>query len=117
MVWLIGDLCVVANVGDAKAVLARQPAADSSQQTAPNAPSSSGGTTAAAAAAASAPPPLKALTLTKEHLAIHSGERQRITASGGFVSQDGRLNGRMQVREICRGAEEEAVCCQHDRWQ
>ncbi|KIZ03592.1 hypothetical protein MNEG_4366 [Monoraphidium neglectum] len=42
-------------------------------------------------------PGLKALTLTKEHLAIHAAERQRISAAGGFVSKDGRLNGRIQV--------------------
>lgn len=47
---------------------------------------------------AGGPGPLKALTLTKEHLAIHAAERQRIAAAGGFVSKDGRLNGRIQVR-------------------
>ncbi|KAI8475948.1 MAG: phosphatase 2C-like domain-containing protein [Monoraphidium minutum] len=74
--WLLGDLVVVANAGDAKAVLAREPA-DKDK------------------AAGQAGP--RALTLTKEHLAIHTAERQRIAAAGGFVSKDGRLNGRIQV--------------------
>ena len=40
---------------------------------------------------------LKAVTLTREHLALHAVERARIERSGGFVSADGRLNGKMQV--------------------
>ncbi|GAX85323.1 hypothetical protein CEUSTIGMA_g12740.t1 [Chlamydomonas eustigma] len=85
--WVVEELCIVANVGDAKAVLAREKVVDS---------------TAAdkrAATAGSAPPWsfLKAVTLTREHLALHAAERSRIEKSGGFVSADGRLNGRMQV--------------------
>ena len=40
---------------------------------------------------------LKAVTLTRDHLALHAVERSRIERSGGFVSADGRLNGKMQV--------------------
>ena len=40
---------------------------------------------------------LKAVTLTRDHLALHAVERARIERSGGFVSADGRLNGKMQV--------------------
>ena len=35
--------------------------------------------------------------LTKEHLAIYPKERARIERSGGTVSSDGRLAGRLQV--------------------
>ena len=41
--------------------------------------------------------PLKALTITKDHLAIYPVERSRIEKAGGVVSADGRLNGRIQV--------------------
>ena len=40
---------------------------------------------------------LKAVTLTKDHLAIYPAERARIEKCGGFVSREGRLNGRIQV--------------------
>jgi len=108
VVWLIGDLCVVANVGDAKAVLARAPPPDNNNNT--------------KAAAAPPPPsqpsqpqqqqqeggaPLRALTLTKEHLAIHAAERARIVAAGGFVSKEGRLNGRIQVWCVGLGGREQ----------
>ncbi len=39
----------------------------------------------------------RALTLSKEHLAVFPQERARIEKAGGYVSADGRLNGRMQV--------------------
>ena len=35
--------------------------------------------------------------LTKEHLAIYPKERARIEKSGGAVSSEGRLAGRLQV--------------------
>eukprot|EP00775_Hariotina_reticulata_P006492 gene6492-6719_t len=72
-VWLIGNTALVANVGDAKCVLARESdKAGSNGQ-------------------------LKALVLTKDHLAMYAGERARILKAGGHVSSDGRLNGRIQV--------------------
>lgn len=40
---------------------------------------------------------LKALVLTKDHLAMHAAERARIEKAGGHVTADGRLNGRIQV--------------------
>ena len=43
------------------------------------------------------PAQLKAVTLTKDHLAIYPGERARIERSGGYVSKEGRLSGRIQV--------------------
>jgi hypothetical protein len=60
-------------------------------------------------------PGLKALTLTKEHLAIHAAERQRISAAGGFVSKDGRLNGRIQVGRCKRLGLFVSVCCHGTR--
>jgi serine/threonine protein phosphatase PrpC len=43
------------------------------------------------------PAQLKAVTLTKDHLAIHPAERARIVKGGGYVSREGRLSGRIQV--------------------
>ena len=40
---------------------------------------------------------IKAITLTREHKAIYAQERTRIEKSGGFVSKDGRLGGRIEV--------------------
>ncbi|KAF6261322.1 phosphatase 2C-like domain-containing protein [Scenedesmus sp. NREL 46B-D3] len=72
-VWVVGpDKALVANVGDAKCVLARAPEKAGSSS-------------------------LRALVLTKDHLAIYPGERLRIQKAGGHVSADGRLNGRIQV--------------------
>mmetsp|Transcript_34318 Transcript_34318/g.97214 ORF Transcript_34318/g.97214 Transcript_34318/m.97214 type:complete len:330 (+) Transcript_34318:176-1165(+) len=68
-VWVIGERVVVANVGDVKAVLARQ----QDQQAA-----------------------LKAVTVTKEHKAIYPAERARIEKAGGSV-ENGRLAGRLEV--------------------
>ncbi|EIE23484.1 protein serine/threonine phosphatase 2C [Coccomyxa subellipsoidea C-169] len=69
--WILGDTAIVANIGgDAKCVLGRIP--------------SEGG----------AP---KAITLTRDHKAIYPQERTRIEKSGGFVSKDGRLGGRVEV--------------------
>ncbi len=118
-VWVLGDTVLVANVGDARCVLARRPAetiagqpAAAQQQAAEVAgPTAEAGATAAGeaaavAAAVAAPtggdpaaeaqpalPPLKAITLTREHKAIFPAERQRIEKAGSFVSADGRLAG------------------------
>lgn len=40
---------------------------------------------------------IKAITLTRDHKAIYPQERARIEKSGGFVSKDGRLGGRIEV--------------------
>ncbi|CAH9061190.1 unnamed protein product [Cuscuta epithymum] len=66
----------VANIGDAKAVLAR-----SIQSDIPN-----DGSTL-----------LKAIVLTREHKAIYPQERARIQKAGGSVSSNGRLQGRLEV--------------------
>eukprot|EP00877_Chromochloris_zofingiensis_P010412 jgi/Chrzof1/5624/Cz16g09110.t1 len=72
-VWVVAETVLVANVGDAKCVLARRSdKGDSKGQ-------------------------LRAVTLTKDHLAIYPAERARIEKSGGHVSKDGRLNGRIQI--------------------
>ena len=119
--WVVEGLALVANVGDAKAVLARRPeapaaaadppaseppaaVAEPSQGAAAGAPAAEGPPPAAAggpgtaagpreaqAQAGAVPPGLKAVTLTREHKAIY--ERARIEAAGGFVSADGRLGG------------------------
>eukprot|EP00198_Chlamydomonas_reinhardtii_P005230 XP_001694566.1 predicted protein [Chlamydomonas reinhardtii] len=75
-VWVLQELVLVANVGDAKCILARLP----------EQPASS-------AADAQAPKP-KAIVLTKEHTALI--ERQRIEKAGGTVV-NGRLAGRIQI--------------------
>lgn len=76
--WLVGSTAIVANIGDAKCVLARRPQMD--------------------AAAGSAQGALRAVVLTKDHLAMYPEERSRVEKAGGHVTADGRLNGRMQVR-------------------
>ncbi|GLC68531.1 hypothetical protein PLESTF_000702200 [Pleodorina starrii] len=80
-VWVLQELVLVANVGDAKCVLARLPE------------KSAGGAAAAAPAAAGESKP-KAIVLTKEHTALL--ERQRIEKAGGTVV-NGRLAGRIQI--------------------
>lgn len=46
---------------------------------------------------------LRAVVLTKDHLAMYPEERTRIEKAGGHVTADGRLNGRMQVCVVCWG--------------
>ncbi|KAK9091399.1 hypothetical protein Sjap_024576 [Stephania japonica] len=69
----------VANIGDAKAVVARSYVPDGSQ-------SQSAKTD-----------PLKAIVLTREHKAIYPQERARILKAGGSISTNGRLQGRLEV--------------------
>ncbi|KAG5536146.1 hypothetical protein RHGRI_023812 [Rhododendron griersonianum] len=78
-VWVLGQTVFVANIGDAKAVVARSSAADGFKNTLD-------GVT-----------PLKAIVLTKEHKAIYPQERARIQKAGGSVSSNGRLLGRLEV--------------------
>ncbi|PRW39315.1 putative phosphatase 2C 67 [Chlorella sorokiniana] len=124
-VWVLGDTVLVANVGDARCVLARQPAettagpAAGGQAAGGQQQAAAGAASPAAVAAAAAPPAaageqastggqqaaegqpalplLKAITLTREHKAIFPAERQRIEKAGSFVSGDGRLAGRIEV--------------------
>ncbi|KAL3640749.1 hypothetical protein CASFOL_015717 [Castilleja foliolosa] len=77
--WVLGPKVFVANIGDAKAVVARASVADGSQ-------SGSEGSN-----------PLKAIVLTREHKAIYPQERARIQKAGGSVSSNGRLQGRLEV--------------------
>nr|GMD32540.1 probable protein phosphatase 2C 8 isoform X2 [Ipomoea batatas] len=79
--WCYSCLCLgirtnskvfVANIGDAKAVLARSSQSDGSTS-------------------------LKAIVLTREHKAIYPQERARIQKAGGSVSSNGRLQGRLEV--------------------
>ncbi|XP_020095037.1 probable protein phosphatase 2C 67 isoform X1 [Ananas comosus] len=69
-VWVLGQTVMVANIGDAKAVLARSSSADQR---------------------------LKAIVLTREHKAIYTQERTRIQKAGGSVGSNGRLQGRLEV--------------------
>ncbi|KAA8541303.1 hypothetical protein F0562_025266 [Nyssa sinensis] len=78
-VWVLGQTVFVANVGDARAVVARSSAADGLQN-------NSDGLS-----------PLKAIVLTREHKAIYPQERARIQKAGGSVSSNGRLQGRLEV--------------------
>ncbi|XP_054776195.1 probable protein phosphatase 2C 8 isoform X3 [Prosopis cineraria] len=78
-VWLLGQKVFVANIGDAKAVLARSATTDGSEN-------HSDGIHA-----------LKAIVLTREHKAIYPQERARIQKAGGVVGSNGRLQGRLEV--------------------
>lgn len=78
-VWILGQMVLIANIGDAKAVLARS-TANNDQQRSEN-PSC----------------PLKAIVVTREHKAIYHQERARIQKAGGYVEANGRLQGRLEV--------------------
>ncbi|EAZ44212.1 hypothetical protein OsJ_28830 [Oryza sativa Japonica Group] len=78
-VWVLGQTVVVANAGDAKAVLARSTSADGE------------------GAVDDAKSQLKAIVLTREHKAIFPQERARIQKAGGSVGPNGRLQGRIEV--------------------
>lgn len=78
-VWVMGQTVFVANVGDAKAVVARSSAIDGLKN------ESDGGSS------------LKAIVLTREHKAIYPLERARIQKAGGTISLNGRLQGRLEV--------------------
>ncbi|KAK9115066.1 hypothetical protein Syun_021863 [Stephania yunnanensis] len=78
-IWVLGKTVFVANIGDAKAVVARSYVPDGSQ-------SQSARTD-----------PLKAIVLTREHKAIYPQERARILKAGGSISTNGRLQGRLEV--------------------
>ncbi|KAK4766973.1 hypothetical protein SAY86_014724 [Trapa natans] len=71
-VWVLGNTVFVANIGDAKAVLARSTVDDGESH-------------------------MKAIVLTREHKAIYPQERARIQKAGGSVSSNGRLQGRLEV--------------------
>ncbi|XP_075519420.1 putative protein phosphatase 2C 8 isoform X1 [Primulina tabacum] len=77
--WVLGQTVFVANIGDAKAVVARSSEADSLQDVLDRSNS------------------LKAIVLTREHKAIYPQERARIQKAGGSVSSNGRLLGRLEV--------------------
>ncbi|KAL5205559.1 hypothetical protein ABZP36_033768 [Zizania latifolia] len=78
-VWILGQTVVVANAGDAKAVLARSTSTDSE------------------GVVDDTKSPLKAIVLTREHKAIFPQERTRIQKAGGSVGPNGRLQGRIEV--------------------
>ncbi|KAK1552617.1 hypothetical protein Q3G72_020324 [Acer saccharum] len=78
-VWVLGRTVFVANIGDAKAVVARSSVADGSQNNLEGSNS------------------LKAIVVTREHKAIYPQERSRIQKAGGTVSSNGRLQGRLEV--------------------
>ncbi|KAF7065171.1 hypothetical protein CFC21_071321 [Triticum aestivum] len=78
-VWVLGQTVLVANAGDAKAVLARSTSTDGE------------------GAVADTKSPLKAIVLTREHKAIFPQERSRIQKAGGSVGPNGRLQGRIEV--------------------
>ncbi|RZC58137.1 hypothetical protein C5167_005446 [Papaver somniferum] len=78
-VWVLGQKVFVANIGDAKAVVARSSSVNDSQSHLDGAN------------------PLKAIVLTREHKAIYPQERTRILKAGGSVSSNGRLQGSLEV--------------------
>ncbi|KAM3256890.1 hypothetical protein ACQJBY_049346 [Aegilops geniculata] len=69
-VWVLGQTVVVANAGDAKAVLARSTSTDGE------------------GAVADTKSPLKAIVLTREHKAIFPQERSRIQKVGLIATPD-----------------------------
>lgn len=77
-IWVLGAKVLVANIGDAKAVVAQSHASDETKSL-PSGASS-----------------LKAIVLTREHKAIYPQERARIMKAGGSVT-NGRLEGRLEV--------------------
>ncbi|CAM6099377.1 unnamed protein product [Calypogeia fissa] len=87
-VWVLGQMVFVANLGDAKAVLARAPAKGEGGPLV-NSPAGLTGSTKEV--------PLKGLVVTREHKAIFPVERARIEKAGGFVEANGRLLGRLEV--------------------
>ncbi|CAI8594940.1 unnamed protein product [Vicia faba] len=78
-VWVLGQKAFVANVGDAKAVLARSVVTVGSEDNSDEVHT------------------LKAIVLTREHKPIFPQERSRIQKAGGIVSSNGRLQGRLEV--------------------
>ncbi|CAN6181920.1 unnamed protein product [Urochloa humidicola] len=78
-VWILGQMVVVANAGDAKAVLARSISTNGE------------------GVADQTKSQLKAIVLTREHKAIFPQERSRIQKAGGSVGSNGRLQGRIEV--------------------
>ncbi|KAL8132634.1 putative protein phosphatase 2C 8 [Apium graveolens] len=78
-VWVLGQTVFVANIGDAKAVVARSSTTNGSENE------------------SNKLNPLKAIVLTREHKAIYPQERARIQKAGGSVSANGRLQGRLEV--------------------
>lgn len=77
-VWILGQTVFVANIGDAKAVVARSNSTIDQND-------------------ADDFSPLRAIVLTREHKAIYPQERARIQKAGGSVSTTGRLQGRLEV--------------------
>jgi Protein phosphatase 2C len=89
--WLVaGETVLVGNLGDAKAVLARE-----------SLPTVKNKGISQCTASTGVPSPPRALVLTKDHLCLVPTERARIQRAGGSISADGRLNGRLQVRFWC----------------
>lgn len=78
-VWVLGQTVVVANAGDAKAVLARSTSTDGE------------------GSLVDTKSLMKAIVLTREHKAIFPQERSRIQKAGGSVGPNGRLQGRIEV--------------------
>uniref|UniRef100_A0A3B6KHI4 protein-serine/threonine phosphatase n=2 Tax=Triticum aestivum TaxID=4565 RepID=A0A3B6KHI4_WHEAT len=78
-VWVLGQTVVVANAGDAKAVLARSTSTDGE------------------GVVADTKSPLKAIVLTREHKAIFPQERSRIQKVNSFMVPTLRLQGRIEV--------------------
>ncbi|XP_010537477.1 PREDICTED: probable protein phosphatase 2C 8 [Tarenaya hassleriana] len=78
-VWILDQKVFIANIGDAKAVVARSSTTNGSDS-----PSKESNF-------------LKAILLTREHKAIFPQERTRIQKAGGSISSNGRLQGRLEV--------------------
>ncbi|KAJ7529441.1 hypothetical protein O6H91_15G050400 [Diphasiastrum complanatum] len=93
-VWVLGQTVFVANIGDAKAVLARAPASNVSLEVVGQEKS---GNQNGDTKMCSMEPLLKGVIVTREHKAIFPVERTRIQKAGGFVAENGRLLGRLEV--------------------
>ncbi|KAI5067595.1 hypothetical protein GOP47_0018123 [Adiantum capillus-veneris] len=86
-VWILGNTVFIANVGDARAVLARVANTDDKGEQKGN----------CAIEIPAQGETLKGVTITREHKAIFPLERARIEKAGGYVGENGRLLGRLEV--------------------
>eukprot|EP00249_Psilotum_nudum_P013378 c24299_g1_i3 orf=212-1141(+) len=87
-VWIVGQMVFVANIGDAKAVLARAipPRKDEEPRTSVDTRNPFENVDC-----------LKGVTVTREHKPIFPSERARIQKAGGYVAENGRVLGRLEV--------------------
>eukprot|EP00250_Pteridium_aquilinum_P013042 c21095_g1_i1 orf=159-1022(+) len=103
-VWILGSTVFIANVGDAKAVLARVAnTGDKGEEKSQSCPNASKALAQGLL--------LKGVTITREHKAIFPLERARIEKAGGYVGENGRLLGRLEVSRAFGDRQFKKVLC------